>query len=82
MLCVLGGVGAVHQRLETVHFTAVQVVSPAAQRGQRRVVAGVNRLDEALVHFGAGRTVVAGADRVSLQHPIEQVRDAGAFATA
>ena len=42
----------------------------------------MNRLDEALVHFGAGRAVVAGTDRVSLQHPVEQVRNAGAFATA
>ena len=31
-------VGAVHQRLEAVHLTAVQLVSPAAQRGQRGVV--------------------------------------------
>ena len=81
-LRIPGCVGAVHQRLEAVHLTAVQLVSPAAQRGQRGVVAGVNRLDEALVHFGAGRAVVAGTDRVSLQHPVEQVSDAGAFAAA
>lgn len=42
----------------------------------------MNRLDEALVHFGGGCAVVAGTDRVSFQHPVEQVRDAGAFATA
>ena len=42
----------------------------------------MNRLDEALVHFGVGCAVVAGTDRVSLQHPVEQVCDAGAFAAA
>ena len=42
----------------------------------------MNRLDEALVHFGAGRAVVAGTDRVSLNDAVEQVCDAGAFATA
>ena len=82
VLRIPGGVGAVHQRFEAVHFTAVQVVSPAAQRGQRGVVAGVNRLDEALVHFGTGRAVVAGTDRISLNDAIEQVRDAGAFVAA
>ena len=82
VLRIPGCVGAVYQRLEAVHLTAVQLVSPAAQRGQRGVVAGVNRLDEALVHFGVGCAVVAGTDRVSLQHPVEQVCDAGAFAAA
>ena len=81
VLRIPGCVGAVHQRFEAVHLAAVQVISPAAQRGQRGVVAGVNRLDEALVHLCIGRAVVAGADRVSLQYPVEQVRDAGAFAT-
>ena len=42
----------------------------------------MNRLDETLVHFGAGRAVVAGTDRVSLNDAVEQVRDAGAFAAA
>ena len=41
----------------------------------------MNRLDKALVHFGAGCAVVAGTDRISLNDAIEQVRDAGAFAT-
>ena len=34
VLRILSCVGAVYQRLEAVHLAAVQVVSPAAQRGQ------------------------------------------------
>ena len=42
----------------------------------------MNRLDEALVHLCIGRAVVAGTDRVGINNAVEQVRDAGAFATA
>ena len=42
----------------------------------------MNRLDEALVHFGVGCAVVAGTHRVGINNAVEQVRDAGAFATA
>ena len=42
----------------------------------------MNRLDEALVHFGAGGAIVAGTDRVGINNAVEQVCDAGAFAAA